>query len=241
MTTLRCALALLLLTFAACTDVPLADRPDIPSTFSIAAIDSKTGEIGVAVQSKFLAVGAVVPWARAKVGAIATQAYANTTFGPEGLALLEKGVAPDEVLAKLLGADPGRESRQVGIVSASGLSAGFTGKECNEWAGGVKGPGFCVQGNILASQAVVKAMARVFQETKGELAERLLAALEAGQDAGGDRRGQQSAALLVVHEGWGFGGYDHYRDVRVDDSKEPIAELRRLYVLQSKIFPRPKK
>ncbi len=239
---IRPVVAFFLVTLTACSEVPYADRPDIPSTFSIAAIDSKTGEIGVAVQSKFLAVGAVVPWAKAKVGAIATQAFANTTFGPDGLALLEKGVEPDEVLTKLLAADTGREQRQVGIVSASGLSANFTGKECNEWAGGLKGPGFCVQGNILASQAVVKAMARVFQETKGELAERLVAALEAGQEAGGDRRGQQSAALLVVREGWGYGGFnDRYRDLRVDDNKEPIAELRHLLVLQSKFAPRPKK
>lgn len=233
---------LVVLATAGCTHVPLEGREDVPSTFSIAAVDSETGELGVAVQSKFLGVGSVVPWARAKVGAIATQAFANTTFGPEGLALLAKGDAPEAALASLLAKDDERENRQVAIVSASGETATFTGKKCLDWAGSLRGPGFCVQGNILAGERVVKAMARAFLETKGELAERLLAALEAGQEAGGDRRGQQSAALLVVHERWGYGGFnDRYRDLRVEDSKEPIAELKRIHALHARIFPRPAK
>jgi uncharacterized Ntn-hydrolase superfamily protein len=193
------------------------------------------------VQSKFIAVGAVVPWAKAKVGAVATQAFANTTFGPDGLARLAKGEAPKDALAALLAKDDGREHRQVGLVAANGASASFTGKECMDWAGGIEGEGFCVQGNILAGERVVKEMARAFREAKGDLGERLLAALEAGQEAGGDRRGKQSAALLVVHEGWGYGGGDdRYRDLRVDDHPEPIHELARIYQLHKKIFPRPK-
>lgn len=213
---------------------------DVPSTFSIAAVDTRTGEIGVAVQSKFIAVGNVVPWARAKVGAVATQAFANTTFGPEGLDLLAKGVAPDDAIAQLIAKDAGRARRQVGLVSAGGAAATYTGESCNEWAGGKKGDGFCVQGNILASEKVVAEMARAFLEAPGELGERLIAALEAGQAAGGDRRGQQSAAVLVVREGWGYGGHnDRYRDLRVDDHPTPIAELRRIYKLHKRVFPRP--
>ncbi len=217
--------------------LPPAGLPPV-ATFSIVARDPATGELGIAVQSKFIAVGAVVPWARAGVGAVATQAWANTTFGPKGLDLLEKGLAPQEVLDRLLADDAGREQRQVGIVDAKGHAATSTGKKCNAWAGGKTGEGFCCQGNILAGEEVVDSMARAFREAKGDLGDRLIAALEAGQRAGGDRRGMQSAALLVVREGWGYGEFDdRYRDLRVDDHESPIAELKRIYALHKQVFP----
>lgn len=210
------------------------------STFSIVAYDPETKELGVAVQSKFIAVGAVVPWAKAGVGAVATQAYANTTYGPQALERLAKGEKPEDIVKALTEADAGRAQRQLGIVNAKGESATYTGDKCNAWAGGVKGENYCCQGNILASEAVVKAMEKTFLETKGVLAERLIAALQAGQDAGGDTRGMQSAALLIVREGWGYGGQsDRYRDLRVDDHAEPIKELKRVYDLHVAIFPRP--
>jgi uncharacterized Ntn-hydrolase superfamily protein len=210
------------------------------ATFSIVAFDEATKELGIAVQSKFIAVGAVVPWARAGVGAIATQAYANTTYGPEGLALLEQGLAPAEVVRRLTEGDPGRARRQLGIVDARGRAATFTGAQCNAWAGGAAEPGFCVQGNILAGEAVTAEMARAFKETGGDLGGRLIAALEAGQRAGGDTRGMQSAALLIVREGGGYAGQnDRYRDLRVDDHPDPIAELRRVYRLHKQVFPPP--
>jgi len=199
------------------------------STFSIVAFDPKTGDLGVAVASKFLAVGSVVPYAKAGVGAIATQSFANTTFGPKGLELLRKGLTPSQVLKQLLASDKDREFRQVGIVDAKGRAAAFTGKKCLPWAGHIVGKGFAVQGNILAGEQVVKAMAKAFQETQGELAERLMAALEAGEQAGGDARGKQSAAILVVRKGAGYGGFDdRYIDLRVDDHPEPVKELRRI-------------
>jgi uncharacterized Ntn-hydrolase superfamily protein len=192
------------------------------------------------VQSKFIAVGSVVPWAKAGVGAVVTQAYANTSYGPKALDLLAKGETPEAVMAKITDADVRAVSRQVGIVSAKGESATFTGEACNAWAGGIKGENFCVQGNILAGEDVVKEMAKSFKESKGDLGERLIAALQAGQAAGGDSRGMQSAALLIVREGWGYGGYnDRYRDLRVDDHAEPIRELKRVYDLHRKIFPKP--
>ncbi|MCS7264479.1 MAG: DUF1028 domain-containing protein [Armatimonadetes bacterium] len=198
-------------------------------TFSIVAFDPKTGDLGVAVASKFLAVGSVVPYAQAGVGAIATQSFANTTFGPKGLALLKKGLTPSQVLKQLLANDKDREVRQVGIVDAKGRAAAFTGKKCLPWAGHIVGKGFAVQGNILDGEQVVKAMAKAFQETQGELAERLMAALEAGEQAGGDARGKQSAAILVVRKGAGYGGFDdRYIDLRVDDHPEPVKELRRI-------------
>ena len=216
------------------------DQP-VVSTFSIVAYDPETQELGVAVQSKFIAVGSVVPWARAGVGAIATQSYANTTFGPRGLDLLAKGEDPEAVLQKLLDSDRGREVRQVGIVNAKGKSATFTGAKCNAWAGGMTGENFCCQGNILAGEDVVKGMAKSFKETSGDLGDRLIAALQGGQDAGGDSRGMQSAALLIVREGWGYGGFnDRYRDLRVDDHAEPIKELKRVYDLHRKIFAPPR-
>jgi len=210
------------------------------ATFSIAAFDPKTGELGVAVQSKFLAVGAVVPWAKAGVGAVATQARANTTYGPEGLRRLSAGDEPAKVLAKLLAADKGRDHRQVGLVDARGRTATHTGKKCLPWAGGKTGRNYCVQGNILAGPRVVDAMARGFEGAAGDLGERMLAALAAGQKAGGDRRGRQSAAILVVRKGAGYGGFnDRYRDLRVDDHPEPIRELLRIYRLHQRIFPPP--
>jgi len=213
----------LLLTF--CQGVPV--RPI--GTFSIVAVDPKTGDLGVAVASKVLAVGAIVPYAQGGVGAIATQAFANTTYGPKGLALLRKGLTPKQVLQRLLAEDKDREHRQVGIVDAKGRAAAFTGKKCLPWAGHIIGKGYTVQGNILSSEQVVRAMAEAFESAQGELAERLMAALEAGDNAGGDARGKQSAALLVVRKGGGYAGFDdRYIDLRVDDHPEPIKELQRL-------------
>lgn len=199
------------------------------ATFSIVGYDPDTGDLGVAVQSKFFAVGAVVPWARAGVGAIASQAYGNTSFGPRGLDLLEAGRPVHDVLRELLADDPDRERRQVGIVDARGQAAAFTGSECMEWAGHEIGPDYTAQGNILVGEETVRAMAEAFESTGGLLADRLIAALRAGQAAGGDSRGVQSAAILIVREGGGYGGYnDRYCDLRVDDHDRPIEELARL-------------
>ncbi|MFN8177517.1 MAG: DUF1028 domain-containing protein [bacterium] len=200
------------------------------ATFSIVGYDPQTKELGVAVQSRFFAVGSVVPWAKAGVGAIATQAFGNTTFGPKGLGLLAGGATPEETMKALLADDEGRERRQVGIVDAQGRSTSYTGKECQPWAGGVTGPNFSAQGNILVSEATVQAMAKAFQETKGILGEKLMRAIEAGQAAGGDSRGMQSAAILIVKDKGGYGGFnDRYCDLRVDDAKDPIEELRRIF------------
>jgi len=203
-----------------------------PSTFSIVAFDRDSGDLGVAVQSKFIAVGAVVPWAKARVGAVATQAWTNTTYGPRGLTMLEGGLASAEVLERLLSEE--EESRvrvrQVAIVDSNGNVAVHTGSECMDWAGHVTGNGYSCQGNILASRGVVESMARAYEGTKGDLADRFLAALAAGQKAGGDRRGQQSAAILIVREKGGYEGFtDHYIDLRVDDHARPIEELRRVF------------
>lgn len=207
------------------------------STFSIVAYDSTAKEWGVAVQSKFLAVGAVVPWAQADVGAIATQAYANPSYGPEGLKLLRSGLSAEEVVRRLTQADEGREQRQLGVVDAQGRAAAFTGRECYDWAGHVVGPGYACQGNILAGERVVQAMAEAFEGAQGSLAERLIEALRAGQAAGGDARGQQSAALLVVKEKGGYAGLtDRWIDLRVDDHPEPIEELARLLKLHQLYF-----
>ncbi len=204
-------------------------RPKL-STFSIVARDPDTDDLGVATQSRFIAVGAVVPWAKAKVGAVATQAAANVSYGPRGLALLEEGCHPEMVVESLTGDDAESGTRQLGIVDVRGRVAAFTGEECYEWAGHVMGDGYCALGNILASEKVVQAMAKAYEGTSGDLPERLLAALEAGQAAGGDRRGQQSAALLVVREEGGYGMYtDRYIDIRVDESLQPITELRRIF------------
>lgn len=202
------------------------------ATFSIVGHDPATGEWGVAVQSKFFAVGSVVPWAKAGAGAVATQAFGNTTYGPRGLEMLAAGKDAQAVLDALLADDADRERRQVGIVDAQGNAATFTGKECQPWAGGEKGPGFTAQGNILVGETVVAAMARAYRETDGMLGEKLLRALEAGQEAGGDSRGMQSAAILVVKEKGGYAGFnDRYCDLRVDDHVAPIAELRRIFDL----------
>jgi uncharacterized Ntn-hydrolase superfamily protein len=209
----------------------------VVSTFSIVARDPDNGDLGIAVQSKFLAVGAVVPWARAGVGAIATQAHANVSYGPNGLVMLEAGLSAQDVLDKLTTADAGREVRQVGIVDALGHAATFTGPGCSDWAGGLAGDGYCCQGNILTGPEVVDAMAEGYVTASGPFSSRLLAALEAGQAAGGDSRGQQSAAILVVRASGGYGGgSDRYIDLRVDDHPEPIAELRRIVNLHRLYF-----
>jgi len=200
-------------------------------TFSIVAYDRDLGAWGVAVQSKFISVGSVVPFAEAGVGAVATQALANPAFGPEGLALLRKGRSAEETIRQLTGADEGREDRQVGVVDAKGGAASFTGKKCLEWAGHEVGDGFACQGNILFGPAVVRGMARTYEATPGDILDRLLAALSAGQREGGDRRGMQSAALLVVRAGAGYGGCDRWVDVRVDDHPSPIEELKRVFRL----------
>jgi len=214
------------------------ENPHIVATFSIVAYDPETHDLGVAVQSRFLAVGVVVPWAKAGVGAIATQAYANTSYGPNGLKLLESGLSVQETLDKLVQADDGRAHRQVGIIDAKGNAAAYTGAETNAWAGHhVVGKNYAVQGNILAGEEVILSMGEAFEKTEGTLAEKLIAALEAGQAAGGDTRGQQSAALLVVRKNGGFGGFnDRYIDLRVDDHPTPIQELKRIYKLYEKTF-----
>jgi uncharacterized Ntn-hydrolase superfamily protein len=208
-------------------------------TFSIVARDNRTGELGIAVQSKFLAVGAVVPWARADVGAIATQALANTSYGARGLELLASGHSARQTLAALLEGDPGRADRQVGIIAATGEPVTYTGSQCFSWAGGITGEHFACQGNILVGEDTVKTMARTFEQAGGALCDRLLAALAAGQAAGGDSRGQQSAALLVVRERGGYGGFnDRFIDLRVDDHPAPIDELQRLLQLHKLyLFP----
>ncbi len=199
-------------------------------TFSIVAGDPEAGDWGIAVASKFPAAGVVVPWARAGAGAVATQSWANTSFGPEGLGLMASGVPAEEVLDRLLAADEGREDRQVGLVDAHGGAATFTGSKCMEWAGGLTGEGFACQGNILVGDAVVHAMADAFRATEGDLVDRALAALLAGDAAGGDRRGRQSAALLVVRAGGGYEGRnDRYVDVRVDDHPQAPTELARVF------------
>jgi len=207
------------------------------ATFSIVGFDPETGSLGVAVQSKFLAVGAVVPWAKAGVGAVATQAMANLTYGPRGLDLLSQGLSAAEVVEALVSADTDREHRQVGVVDARGRAATFTGDECFDWAGGLTGENYTAQGNILVGRETVEVMARTFVEAEGDLAKRLLSALAAGQEAGGDSRGKQSAALLVVREGAGYGGdNDRLLDLRVDDHPEPIEELWRLRDLHELYF-----
>ena len=199
-------------------------------TFSIVAFDPANGDLGVAVASKFPCVGAVVPWARAGVGAVATQAWANTDFGPDGLRLMAGGMPAGPALDAVLEGDDGRDERQVGFVDAAGEAATFTGSGCVEWAGGVSGEHFAAQGNILAGAGVVDAMARAFASADGELCDRLLTALMAGDAAGGDRRGRQSSALLVVRDRGGYEGRnDRYIDLRVDDHPDAPAELGRLF------------
>jgi uncharacterized Ntn-hydrolase superfamily protein len=235
------------------------------STFSIVALDPANGDLGIAVQSKFPNVRAVVPWARAGVGAVATQSFARLSYGTDGLELMARGATAAEALAILVRGDAGREQRQVGFVDARGNAATWTGHECFAWAGArigaeaggaggvtavgreqdnlgtvVAGRGFTAQGNILVSAETVAAMARTFETTAGELADRLVAALEAGGKAGGDQRGEQSAALLVVRKGAGYDGQDNFVDISVYDHATPIAELARLYRLNRLYFTRSK-
>lgn len=214
-----------------------AGRPPVIATFSIAARDPSSGDLGVAVESKFLAVGAVVPWLRGGVGAVATQARANVAWGAQALAMLETGLAATEVLDRLVADDGERDVRQAGIVDAQGRAASWTGPGCGDWAGGMTGEGFCCQGNLLAGPEVVDAMAEAYASATGSFAHRLLSSLEAGQAAGGDRRGQQSAAIAIVRPGGGYGGgSDRLIDLRVDDHPSPIAELRRLVMLHRVYF-----
>lgn len=217
----------------------MINKEQLVATFSIVAADPETGEVGVAVQSKFLAVGSVVPWAKANVGAVATQSWANTAFGPEGLALLEKGLSPEEAIDKLVADDPGRSLRQVAVINAEGEASAFTGHECYDWAGHMIGKHHSCQGNILVSEETVSEMSRTFEVSEGPLAERMLEAIAAAQHAGGDSRGKQSAAVYVVQEGAGYGGYNDIKvDLRVDDHPEPIEELQRLYELH-KLYAAP--
>jgi uncharacterized Ntn-hydrolase superfamily protein len=221
--------------------IRLAPQTPLVATFSLVAHDPRNGDLGIAVQSKFLGVGAVVPWARAGVGAIATQSWANTSYGPDGLDRLAAGGDAQAVLDALTAADPERAKRQAGIVDAQGRSATFTGAECFHWAGGRNGPHFAAQGNILVSGATVDAMVETLLEAQtggaGELADHLVAALAAGQAAGGDSRGMQSAALRVVRAGGGYSGFnDRYIDLRVDDHPLPITELRRILDLHQLYF-----
>jgi uncharacterized Ntn-hydrolase superfamily protein len=210
---------------------------ELVSTYSIAACDLEAGQWGVATQSKFLAVGAVVPWAEPHVGAIATQAYANPRYGSDGLGLLRQGLPAEEVVARLTAADEGRDQRQLGIVDREGRSASFTGAECLDWAGGRTGPCYAAQGNILVSAETVDAIAEAFEDSTGTLAERLLDCLDAAQAAGGDRRGQQSAALLVVEQDGGYARLsDTVVELRVEDHERPLDELRRLYRLHKALF-----
>ena len=210
----------------------------VVATYSIAACDLAARQWGVAVQSKFLAVGSVVPWAEPEVGAIATQAYANPSYGPNGLALLREGLGASEVVERLTSEDEGRDERQLGIVDGQGAAASWTGSSCNDWAGHRTGPGYAAQGNILVGKETVGALATTFEgNAQLPLAQRLIECLAAAQAAGGDRRGQQSAAILVVEKD---GGYAKLSDVvvelRVEDHERPIEELRRLYRLHQALF-----
>ncbi|HEX6761806.1 MAG TPA: DUF1028 domain-containing protein [Gaiellaceae bacterium] len=211
---------------------------EIVATYSIAACDLEAGQWGIATQSKFLAVGSVVPWAEPHVGAIATQAYANPRYGPDGLALLRDGSPAEEVVRRLTDADDGRDHRQLGVVDGEGRGATYTGSACMDWAGGIAGSCFAAQGNILVGAETVDALAATFTATAGRpLAERLLDCLAAAQSAGGDRRGEQSAALLVVERDGGYASLsDVLVDLRVDDHEAPVAEIARLYELHALLF-----
>jgi uncharacterized Ntn-hydrolase superfamily protein len=213
-------------------------RSKVVATYSIVACDLDADQWGVAVQSKFLAVGSVVPWAEPHVGAIATQSYANPRYGPDGLALLREGRSAEEVVELLTAADDGRAERQVGVVDAQGRAATFTGDACHDWAGGRTGNGYAAQGNILVSRETVDALAVTFEQNGHlSLAERLVECLAAAQVAGGDRRGQQSASLLIVEQDAGYANLsDVAVDLRVDDHELPIGELRRLYGLHNELF-----
>jgi uncharacterized Ntn-hydrolase superfamily protein len=237
---LLCVGAGLLCAAAVCLAVPtrpaVAERPpDEVHTFSIAAYDPDAQEWGVAVASKYLAVGSAVPWAKAGVGAVATQSRVNVTYGPKGLELLADGKTAEETVTALTDADKGKDFRQLGVIDAKGNAATFTGEKCVAWAGGKKGTNYTCQGNMLTGADVVDGMAKVFEDTKGPLAWRLMAALEEGEKAGGDKRGKQSAALLVVKDGAGPNGLgDRYLDFRVDDHETPVQELGRILALRLK-------
>jgi uncharacterized Ntn-hydrolase superfamily protein len=221
----------------------MANSERVVATYSIVACDLDAGQWGVATQSKFLAVGSVVPWAEPHVGAVATQSYANPRYGPDGLALLRQGMSAEEVVKRLTEADDGREHRQLGVVDARGAAATYTGSECHDWAGGRTGDGYAAQGNILVSGETVDALADTFEATAGQpLAERLLDCLDAAQAAGGDKRGQQSAALLVVEKDAGYAQLsDVVVELRVDDHERPLDELRRIYGLHDALFGRTPK
>lgn len=211
------------------------------NTFSIVAYDADAQAWGVAVASKFLAAAAVVSWARAGAGAVATQSFAKVGFGPAGLDLMASGKSASEALTELLADDPKREARQVGLVDRNGQVAAHTGTECHDWAGHKIGNGFCVQGNILTGSDVLDAMSDSFIASKGELADRLVAALLAGSTAGGDRRGKQSAGVLVVKDNGGYGSdNDRYIDLRVDDDEAPIKKLKTLVDAHHLFFGTPK-
>jgi uncharacterized Ntn-hydrolase superfamily protein len=217
----------------------------LSATFSIVAFDPKTGDLGVAVQSKFFGVGSVVPYAAADVGAIATQALANPRYGPVGLQLLQEGASPEKIKELFAEQDPGIERRQFLIIDKEGNIATHTGQQCLDFAGHKSGKNYAVAGNILASQCVIDAMAQAFEDARskgeGELAEWLIASLEAGQQAGGDKRGKQSAALLVVRKNGGYASLmDRYVDIRIDDHQTPIQELKRLLGLHRIFYPQKK-
>jgi uncharacterized Ntn-hydrolase superfamily protein len=218
----------------------MVDRQFLVATYSICACDLEAQQWGVAVQSKFLAVGCIVPWAEPLVGAVATQSWANPRYGPEGLELLRQGLAADAVVERLTTADDDRAQRQLGVVDAHGHGASYTGEGCQEWAGHGTGAGYAAQGNILVSGETVDALAETFEATAGKtLAERLLDCLDAAQAAGGDRRGQQSAALLVVGPEQGYAGLsDVFVDLRVDDHPRPVQELRRIFGIHQRLFVR---
>ena len=258
------SLALLLVSGTAffLLDDPDRDENPLVSTFSIVGYDAATGDLGIAVQSKFPNLRPIVPWAKAGVGAVATQSFAELDYGIKGLDLMENGATAEEALRIVLRSDEGRQQRQVGIVDAQGNAAMWTGTECFAWAGGrvgqqggspaavgpeqsnqgrvVMGHGYTAQGNILVSKETVEAMAEAYESTEGELADRLMAALIAGGKAGGDQRGEQSAALVVVRAGAGYDGQDNFIDISVYDHETPIAELDRLYRLNNLYFTQSK-
>jgi uncharacterized Ntn-hydrolase superfamily protein len=212
-------------------------RTPTVATYSIVACDLEAAQWGVSVQSKFLSVGSVVPWAEPHVGAIATQAYANPRYGPNGLDLLRQGLSAQEVVDRLTREDDGRDHRQLGVVDGQGRAATYTGNECMDWAGGRTGEGYAAQGNILVNKETVDALAEAFESSSGPLAERLIDCLAAAQEAGGDSRGQQSSALLVVERDGGYARMsDTVVELRVEDHERPIDELRRIYGLHDEIF-----
>ena len=212
-------------------------RTPIVATYSIVACDLDAQQWGVSVQSKFLSVGSVVPWAEPHVGAVATQAYANPRYGPNGLQLLREGLSAQEVVDRLTSEDDGRDHRQLGVVDRQGNAATYTGAECMDWAGGRTGTNYAAQGNILVNPETVDALAETFESSSGPLASRLIECLAAAQEAGGDSRGQQSSALLVVQPNGGYAGMsDVVVELRVEDHELPIEELRRIYTLHDEIF-----